>query len=156
MSTVRDPVALWLSFKRVGEVNRARVLADVIEHAPVTEGELTVLMHLDAADGAMRQNALAAAAGWDRTRLSHLLTRMEERGYLTRHRLHNGVEITLLGPGRARVDLIRTALGGAVDRHFGNRLSSTQLGALEDILNALDGRTAAGPHSAAPELTDLA
>jgi len=79
-----DDVALWLSWKRVSEVTRGRILADVIAQSPLTEPELTVLVHLDEASGALRQNALAAAAGWDRTRLSHLLTRMEERRYLTR------------------------------------------------------------------------
>jgi len=79
MSTATDEdVALWLPWKRVNEVMRARILADVIAHSPLTEPELTVLIHLDEAGGSLRQNALASTAGWDRTRLSHLLTRMQE------------------------------------------------------------------------------
>jgi hypothetical protein len=32
----------------------------------------------------LRQSALASAAGWDRTRLFYLLTKMLSRGYLKR------------------------------------------------------------------------
>ena len=69
---------------------RGRILADILEHSPLTEPEFTVLAYIDEAGGSIRQNALATAAGWDRTRLSHLLSRMEARGYLARERLQNG------------------------------------------------------------------
>ena len=132
-----DDVALWLSWKRVSEVTRGRILADVIAQSPLTEPELTVLIHLDEAGGALRQNALAAAAGWDRTRLSHLLTRMEERRYLTRQRLRNGVELTLLDPGRDTLAAIREPLIDAVHLHFTSRLNAEQRAALASIIDVL-------------------
>jgi len=132
-----DDVALWLAWKRVGELTRGRVLADVLAGSPLTEPELTVLVHLDDAGGTIRQNALAAAAGWDRTRLSHLLTRMEERGYLTRERLRNGVELTLADPGRAALAGTRAPLADAVHRHVTNRLTTEQRTALRTITDAL-------------------
>lgn len=138
MSTVnRADVALWMAWKRVGEVTRARVLADVTAHSSVSESELTVLVHLDQADGSMRQNALASAAGWDRTRLSHLLSRMDERGYLTRQRLQNGVDLTLLDAGREALEATREPLGEAVQRHVMSRLSPQLRAALSEITDAL-------------------
>jgi DNA-binding MarR family transcriptional regulator len=80
----------------VSEVVRTAVIADVIAGSDLSEAEMTVLVHLNGAGGSARQNALAASTGWDRTRLSHLLTRMESRGYLARSRLRNG---TAGGPG---------------------------------------------------------
>lgn len=130
-------VALWLSWKRVSEVTRGRILADVIAHCPLTEPELTVLIHLDEAGGALRQNALASAAGWDRTRLSHLLTRMEERGYLSRERLRNGVEVTILDPGRDALVATREPLAAAVYRYFTSRLNAEQRAALRTITDVL-------------------
>lgn len=132
-----DDVELWLSWKRVSEVTRGRVLADVIAHSPLTEPELTVLVHLDEAGGLLRQNALASAAGWDRTRLSHLLTRMEERGYLARERLRNGVEVTVLDPGRAALAATREPLADAVHRYVTGRLSAEQRAALRTITEVL-------------------
>ncbi len=136
-TTGAGDVALWLAWKRVSELTRGRVLADVIARSPLTEPELTVLVHLDDAGGTIRQNALAAAAGWDRTRLSHLLTRMDERGYLTRERLRNGVELTLADPGRAALTATRAPLADAVHRHVTNRLTAEQRTALRTITDAL-------------------
>ncbi len=137
MSTNGEDVTLWLAWKRVSELTRGRVLTDVIAHSPLTEPELTVLVHLDAVGGTVRQNALAAAAGWDRTRLSHLLTRMEERGYLSRERLRNGVEVALTDPGRAALAATREPLAAAVHRHVTSRLTSEQRAALRTISDAL-------------------
>lgn len=128
---------MWLSWKRVNEVLRARILADVIAHSPLTEPELTVLVHLDDAGGSLRQNALAAAAGWDRTRLSHLLTRMQDRGYLSREKLRNGVEVTVLAPGREVFAATREPLASAVYRNFTTKLDVEQRAALRSITDAL-------------------
>lgn len=138
MSTAtEEDVALWLSWKRVNEVMRARILADVIAHSPLTEPELTVLVHLDDAGGSLRQNALALAAGWDRTRLSHLLTRMQERGYLSREKLRSGVEVTILDPGQDAFAATREPLADAVYRYFTSSLNAEQRAALRTITNAL-------------------
>lgn len=137
MSTLGEDVSLWLAWKRVSELTRGRVLADVIAHSPLTEPELIVLVHLDEAGGVLRQNALAAASGWDRTRLSHLLTRMVERGYLTRERLRNGVEVAMRDPGRAALAATGQPLAEAVHRHVTSRLTGEQQTALRAITDAL-------------------
>lgn len=138
MSTLDgDDVDLWLAWKRVGEVTRGRVMADVIARSALTEPELVVLVHLDEAGGLLRQNALATAAGWDRTRLSHLLTRMEERGYLSRERLRNGVEVAMLDAGRDVFAATREPLAAAVHQHVTGRLSAEQRAALRTITEVL-------------------
>jgi DNA-binding MarR family transcriptional regulator len=138
MSTVEpDDVTLWLAWKRVNELTRGRILADVTTYASLTEPELTVLVHLDQAGGSMRQNVLASAAGWDRTRLSHLLTRMEARGQLRRERLRNGVDVTLLDPGREALESTTAPLADAVRRHFTSRLDPGNRAALVALTEAL-------------------
>lgn len=96
-----------------------------------------MLVQLRRADGVMRQNALAAAAGWDRTRLSHLLTRMEARGYVSRTKLRNGVEVTLLAAGAEALDSARPQLERAVQAHLIGRLDPRQCEAFGEILDAL-------------------
>lgn len=137
MSTADDDVELWLAWKRVNETTRARVLADVLGASPLTEPELTVLVYLDESGGTMRQNVLASAAGWDRTRLSHLLTRMAVRGYLTRKRLRNGVEVTMLERGQEAFAATREPLAQAVRTHVTTRLNPEQRAAIRTITKLL-------------------
>ncbi len=130
-------VGLWLLWKQVSELVRAAVVADVVEDIELSEPEMTVLVQLHSSGGTIRQNALAAATGWDRTRLSHLLTRMEGRGYLTRSRLRNGVELAVAEAGAEVITRTRPLLAAAVERHLTSRLTVAQQEALRDILETL-------------------
>ncbi|WAC57611.1 MarR family winged helix-turn-helix transcriptional regulator [Gordonia sp. SL306] len=140
MSTDGDEsgVTLWLLWKRTSEVVRTAVIDDVTAANSVSEPELTVLVHLNNAGGTSRQNALVTSTGWDRSRLSHLLTRMEKRGFLTRERLRNGVEVWLAPAGEDLMVDKQRALHDAVERHLISRLDAEQRRALRDILTTLD------------------
>ncbi|CAM3842967.1 MarR family winged helix-turn-helix transcriptional regulator [Kibdelosporangium persicum] len=146
MSTV-DPgeaTKLWLLWKRAYEMVRAAVIADMTAASGLSEAELSVLVHLHESGGVLRQNALAAALGWDRTRLSHLLTRMEKRDYIARGKVANGVEVTLRPAGRRTIDASVPALSAATRRHLLDRLGPDGTNALKDIVERLlsseDGR----------------
>lgn len=141
MSTVEDGsgVELWLLWKRTSEVIRTAVIDDVTAANSVSEPELTVLVHLKSAGGTSRQNALVVSTGWDRSRLSHLLTRMEKRGFLTRAKLRNGVEVSLAPAGKELMADKQRALRDAVERHLISKLDVEQQRALRDILTTLDG-----------------
>ncbi|MFD7660882.1 MarR family winged helix-turn-helix transcriptional regulator [Actinosynnema sp. NPDC059797] len=110
----------------------------------LSDAELSVLVHLHEAGGALRQNAIAAALGWDRTRLSHLLTRMEKRDYLARGKVANGVEVTLQPTGRRTIDASVPALSASTRRHLVDRLGPDDTRALKDAIGRLlsdeDGR----------------
>src|SRR5688500_11045592 len=99
-----ESTELWLLWKRAYETVRAAVIADMTTASGLSEAELSVLVCLHESGGALRQNAIAAALGWDRTRLSHQLTRMEKRDYIERGKVANGVEVTLRPAGRRTVD----------------------------------------------------
>src|SRR3954465_4423016 len=95
-STARGgDVRLWLLWKQVSELVRTSVIADVTDASDLSEPELTVLVNLNGAGGSVRQNALGASTGWDRTRLSHLLTRIESRGWRPPSRPKIGVAVPL-------------------------------------------------------------
>ncbi|MBT0768674.1 MarR family transcriptional regulator [Kineosporia sp. J2-2] len=137
ISTPDDGVELWLLWKQIGERVRASVVADVLEHSELSEPEMTVLVQLRTAGGTIRQNALASSLGWDRTRLSHLLTRMEQRGYLSREKLRNGVEISVADAGLEVYATTEPLLAAASRRHFLDRLDEGQRRALRDVLETL-------------------
>lgn len=139
MSTVDEgDVALWLAWKRAVEISRADIRADIMAATPVSDSDLTVLAYIDQAGGTARQNVLADATGWDRTRLSHLISRMEERGHVSRTRLANGVEVALLDAGSLALSQARAPLAEAVRERFTSRLTTEQLTVLRDIIAALE------------------
>ncbi|RAX45504.1 MarR family transcriptional regulator [Arthrobacter sp. AQ5-06] len=130
---------MWFQWKRTHELIRLAVVSDVTATAGVSESDLSVLIQLDAASGVSRQNALAAATGWDRTRLSHLLTRMEARGYLTRRKSGPGMEVAISDAGRAALEAAQAPLHAAVERHLLSKLGAEDKAALRTILHRLGG-----------------
>ncbi|KAB8180921.1 MarR family winged helix-turn-helix transcriptional regulator [Microbispora catharanthi] len=131
-----DPVDFWAAFKRAHEVVRARVIADTAEAAGLSEPDLAILVNLDKAGGALRQSELAASLGWDRTRVSHQLTRMSTRGLVTRERA-GGVIVTLSGTGRAAIAAAHPGLDAAVRRHFTDKLSAQEIETLASVFSRL-------------------
>lgn len=137
MSTVRRGVEDWLLWKRTYETVRGAVISEVSGAAGISEPELTVLVHLHDAAGPLRQNVLAASTGWDRGRLSHLLTRMEAREYLQRTKLRNGVELTIRSAGQAVIDAAWPSLERAVAQHLTGKLSTGEMQALRETFDKL-------------------
>ena len=131
-----EPVDLWSAFKRAHEIVRARVIADTAEAAGLSEPDLTILVNLNKAGGALRQNELAASLGWDRTRISHQLTRMGKRGLVTRERA-GGVTVTLTHTGRQAITAVHPGLDAAVRRHFTDKLSAQEIETLSSVLRRL-------------------
>ncbi len=117
------------------------MISDVTTRATVSEAELTVLVALSEAGGTLRQNALVASTGWDRTRLSHLLTRMQTRGYVSRNKLRNGVELVLEGPRRTTVEQSHPLLEIGVRNHLLSKLDRNEQQALQHLLNKLIDET---------------
>ena len=84
--------------------------------------DFEVLVHLtDAADGRVRVSDLARCAGWERSRLSHQLRRMEQRGLVERSECSEdarGTMIALTPRGRAALEKAAPGHVAAVRRHF--------------------------------------
>ncbi|GAA2292266.1 MarR family winged helix-turn-helix transcriptional regulator [Streptomyces atrovirens] len=131
-----DPVALWSAFKRAHEIVRTRVIADAAEAAGLSEPDLTILAALNKGGGSLRQSELAASLGWDRTRVSHQLTRMSKRQLVTRERAA-GVIVALTDTGRQAVTAVHPGLDAAVRRHFTDKLSAQEIETLSSVLRRL-------------------
>ncbi|MEV4841587.1 MarR family winged helix-turn-helix transcriptional regulator [Nonomuraea sp. NPDC049486] len=139
MSTASQGEAteLWLRWKRAHELVRAAVIAETTAASGLSEAELSVLVCLHESGGSLRQNALAAALGWDRTRLSHLLTRMADRDYVARDKVPNGVEVTLRPEGRNAIKATLPTLEMATRRHLLDRLGPDDARTLKAIADRL-------------------
>lgn len=92
--------------------------------------------------GALAQHEIRRALGWEKSRLSRHLTRMEERGLLLRKGARVGgagaVEVTITTEGRKALRVARPLHGEAVRRHFLASLSRADRSVLLRMLAKLD------------------
>lgn len=114
-----DEAALWHAWKQAAETVRVRVAADVTAATGLSDPDFGVLTRVvELGGGRLRQNRLAELMGYHRSRLSHHLTRMEERGLVARETVTGGVEVIATESGRAAVARARPVHAQAVRRHL--------------------------------------
>lgn len=72
--------------------------------ADISTADFSVLVVLsEAEDETVRMRELCDALSWDRSRMSHQITRMEKRGLVTKHRCekdNRGIDVVLTDRGR--------------------------------------------------------
>ncbi|MER7837768.1 MarR family winged helix-turn-helix transcriptional regulator [Streptomyces sp. NPDC096040] len=137
---------LWHLWKQAAEAIRARVADDVSAATGLSDPDFGVLTRVaELGHGLLRQNELASSMGWHRSRLSHHLTRMEQRALVTRRPTEGGVEVLITDQGRAAVAKARPLHAAAVRRHLLDQVPRESLSALRDVLARLASRSRATP-----------
>lgn len=82
---------LWRLFRRSAEQINAAIERELIAATGLSGADHGILSRLaEAGTKVVRQQELCDAMRWDRTRLSHHLTRMEGRGLVKRSKLDSG------------------------------------------------------------------
>lgn len=133
-----DELHLWHAWKRATDVVRARVGEEISEATGLSDPDFGVLSRLaDLGDGTLRQSALAESMGWHRSRLSHQLTRMEERGLVTREGSGPRVHVSTTDAGRATIAAARPVHAQAVQRVLSGRVPPDDRERFVAILDAL-------------------
>ncbi|MGQ5597284.1 MarR family winged helix-turn-helix transcriptional regulator [Streptomyces sp. ESR1.13] len=100
----------------------------------ISKAEFSVLMTLWRAAGReLRVGELSESLGWDKSRVSHQLTRMEKRGFVTRTESgargrRTGIKLT--AEGRSTVQSAVTGHAGNIRRHFLDTLTPQQADAI--------------------------
>lgn len=134
----RNEIGLWSKWKRASELVRARIVEEVTAETGLSDPDFGVLTRVvEEGDGVLRQNQLAQSMGYHRSRLSHHLARMEERGLITRHQSGGGVEVAVTDRGRELVEQARPVHAAAVRRHLLGPLSADEQRALGAVLEKL-------------------
>ena len=124
------------------ELVRAAVIEEVTAAATgLSDPDVGILLRLDVVGGSLRQSEIASALGWDRTRLSHQLTRMEDRGLLARRRTSSGVWVDISDVGKEAATSARPVHAAAVRRHLAEPLTPGQSAMLREILELLSSAT---------------
>jgi DNA-binding MarR family transcriptional regulator len=144
----------WLGYRRMRALLDLHVARDLAADSGLSDADYDVLSNLSEADGRMRAQALADHLLWSRSRLSHQVTRMEQRGLVAREACPSDRRGAILVLTQAGWDTIRAAAPAhvaSVRRHFVDHLSREQLAALADVastvvrhLGAAGERAAAG------------
>jgi DNA-binding MarR family transcriptional regulator len=122
----------WLAIRTMSLHVRTRIMEDINNETGLSDPDFAVMMKLCRRD--MRQADLALAIDWHRSRLSHHLSRMEERGLVTRQgHGAKGVTVAITDAGRDVVEKARPVHAAAVRRHLIDLLTQDERDALERI-----------------------
>jgi DNA-binding MarR family transcriptional regulator len=87
----------------------------------------------EAPDGVMRARELGTEIGWDRSRLSHHLTRMEQRGLVAREECAEdgrGLMVRVTAAGRRAIETAAPGHAENVQQYFFDLLSQKELDTL--------------------------
>jgi DNA-binding MarR family transcriptional regulator len=119
----------WHVFKQAGEVVFSLVVRDIAAATGLSAGDFGVLSRLvDLADGTLRQVDLAKSMHWDKARLSHHLTRMQNRGLIERRQISpKEVFVKLTHRGKTVLVEARPVHAASVRRHLVDRLSKEEM-----------------------------
>ena len=143
---------LWQAYRDLYQ-ELARALEDqLLRDAGLSGSEYAVLVPLShTPGGVLRARELGGELGWDRSRLSHLVRRMEKRGLVAREECsedRRGSMVRLTDAGMAAVEDVAPAHSEAIRRYFFDQLANAELETLaavfDRLLRGLRGYTAAG------------
>lgn len=139
----RDELHVWRDFFETTEVLRSALAARLQSDSGLSTGDYSVLLALSEAEGGrMRSSELAAHIGWERSRLSHHLGRMERRGLIRREECvtdNRGAEAVLEPAGAEAFSGATVPHLTAVRELFVDALTPAQLAAAGEIAAALRG-----------------
>lgn len=136
----------YLAARRALDAAVERQLAE----AGISDADWALLVPLSEADGdVLRARDLARLVGWDRSRLSHQLRRMEGRGLLERSDCSTdarGTMIALTPQGRSVVERVAPGHVATVRRVFVDALGPGDADVLDAVLGrVLDAACPGGP-----------
>lgn len=136
-----EQLRVWRDYIETAEALGRRLRSRMQTESSLSSGDYEVLLALtEAPQHTLRSSELAAMIGWERSRLSHHLGRMEKRHLIRRvpcaDAVH-GVDVTATDHGRESFRSASVPHLRAVRELFVNALTSEQLAHMDSISAAL-------------------
>jgi len=132
---------VWRDFVETGDELRGLLASRLLSDSDLSTADYSVLLALSEADGKrMRSSELADHVGWERSRLSHHLGRMESRGLVGREKCltdSRGSEIVLSATGASLFRRASAPHLRAVQELFLDALDDDLLAKVDDVTRAL-------------------
>ena len=136
-----EELRIWRDFIETAQALRTELAARLQKDSALSPGDYGTLLALSEADGRrLRPSALARILGWERSRLSHQLGRMERRGLVRREECatdSRGAEVVLTDEGARAFRAAALPHLIAIRELFVAPLTPEQITAVGDALAAL-------------------
>jgi DNA-binding MarR family transcriptional regulator len=126
---------MWRAFMDM-RVQLDRAIERQLTDAGLSSADYQLLVPLSETPEGMRARDLGNHAGWDRSRLSHHLGRMERRGLITRRDCPDdarGTVIALTPTGRKAIEAAAPGHAETVRRYFVDLLTDEEIDTLTTI-----------------------
>lgn len=134
--------ALWRDYLAIQGRLHLAIQRDLKLSSDLTEPEFEVLVYLSEADGPLRMTALADVLMWERSRLSHQVTRMVKRGLVERTSCPTdgrGAFVSVTNEGMKEIEKAAPDHVTTVRREFLDRLSEEDKRELGRLLALIEG-----------------
>src|SRR5437763_10305599 len=122
---------VWQGYLHVNQDLFAFLEQELARESGVSEADYRVLVPLsEAPGGLLRARDLGSEIGWDRSRLSHHLSRMEKRSLVTREECAEdarGLMVRLTKAGRRAIEEAAPGHVETVRRYFFDQLSNDEI-----------------------------
>ncbi len=137
----------WRGFQRLRIELTAHLARQLSQDCGLTEADYAVLVAVSESPGRrLRSRDLGRQLGWERSRLSRQIARMEARGTVRRAPCDNdarGFDVLLTDAGQAAIEAAAPAHAEAVQHCFAGLLTPAQLDTLGDISDVITNHLAA-------------
>jgi DNA-binding MarR family transcriptional regulator len=134
----------WRGYRRMRSLLDLQITRDLARDSDLSDADYDVLSNLSEAQGRRaRLNELADRMFWSKSRLSHHLTRMQQRGLVAREECVDdarGAVIVLTPAGLRTIKAAAPHHVESVRRSFIDLLSDEQIAVLADIAERVVGR----------------
>ncbi|MFC9748595.1 MarR family winged helix-turn-helix transcriptional regulator [Streptomyces niveus] len=138
----------WQAYRRMFLLLNAQLARDLAQDSGLSDADYDVLSALGASpDRRRRVSELADRMLWSRSRLSHHLARMQQRGLVVREECETdgrGAVVVLTDEGTRTIEQAAPPHVESVRRHFIDLLSPEQIEAFATIGETVAGRLAEG------------
>lgn len=150
----------WRGFQSMQFRLNAVLSRELAADSDLSYSDYQVLVALtDQADGRLRAFELGAELGWEKSRVSHHVSRMTDRGFVRREKCPSdmrGAFVVVTDSGRAAIERAAPGHVAAVRRWFVDLLTPEQLDALGEIATLALAELDTSPSAPGPDHTPLA
>jgi DNA-binding MarR family transcriptional regulator len=131
----------WRAYLKLNQELYRRLADELERDGGLSAADYTVLVPLsETPGGTLRARDLCTEIGWDRSRLSHHVSRMETRGLVAREDCADdarGSMVRLTPVGRAAIEAAAPGHAEATRRYFFDLLSTEELDTLSTVFDRL-------------------
>ena len=131
----------WRAYLRMEALLTAQLARQMQSDSALSISDFAVLVNLsEQPDGRLRALELARALRWEKSRLSHQISRMQQRGLVQRTDCpedRRGAFVVITDSGRSAIEAAAPAHAETVHRLVFDALSDAQVAALTEISTAV-------------------